>query len=178
MTVCPFCSSENIDGVDLCADCGQALSDNYLTPPTNAVERGLMQDRVSVLKPSAPLSVAPSTPVGQILTMMVERKIGCVIVAEGSKPVGIFSERDALRKLNAQAAALSQRPVSEFMTPNPQTLVAHAKIAYAVQRMDLGGYRHLPIVNDNGDLVGIISARDIINYLTGKMAEVPGGGGR
>lgn len=176
MTVCPFCSGENIDGVDLCAECGQPLSDSYLTPPTNAVERGLMQDRVSVLRPNTPRTVKPSTPVGDVLTLMVEQRIGCVVIAEGKKPLGIFSERDALRKLNARAAELGSRPVSEFMTPNPQTLVSHAKIAYAVQRMDLGGYRHLPIVDDQGDLLGIISARDIINYLTGKMTGQPARG--
>jgi CBS domain-containing protein len=90
-------------------------------------------------------------------------------VADGPKPLGIFSERDALRKLNVRSAELGSQPVSKFMTANPQTLVAHAKIAYAVQRMDLGGYRHLPIVDDEGKLLGIISARDIINYLTSKM---------
>ena len=55
------------------------------------------------------------------------------------------------------------------MTPNPQTLVADAKIAFAVHRMDLGGYRHLPIVDERGELVGIISARDILRHLTENM---------
>ena len=101
---------------------------------------------------------------------MVERKIGCVVVADGSTPVGIFSERDALRKLNTEAPELAGHPVSEFMTPNPQTLVATAKIAYAVQRMDMGGYRHLPIVGEQAELVGIISARDILRHLTDNLA--------
>jgi CBS domain-containing protein len=169
MIVCPYCSSENIEGVDLCDDCGQPLSDSHLAPPTNEVEQGLLQDRVGVLNPKSPLTVKPTTPVAQVLQLMVERKIGCVVVADGPKPLGIFSERDALRKLNVRASELGSHPVSEFMTANPQTLVTHAKIAYAVQRMDLGGYRHLPIVDDEGKLLGIISARDIINYLTGKM---------
>ena len=146
MIICPYCSSENIEGVDLCDDCGQPLSDSHLAPPSNEVEQGLLQDRVSVLAPKPPLTVKPDTPVAEVLKLMVEQKIGCVIVADGPKPLGIFSERDALRKLNVNAAAFGSRPVSEFMTPNPQTLVANAKIAYAVQRMDLGGYRHLPVV--------------------------------
>ena len=102
---------------------------------------------------------------------MVDRRIGCIVIEQAGKPVGIFSERDALRKLNVDAAELASHPVSEFMTAQPQTLVSNAKIAYAVQRMDLGGYRHLPIVKDDGELVGIISARDIINYLTDKMSR-------
>jgi CBS domain-containing protein len=171
MIVCPYCSSENFEGVDLCADCGQPLNDRHLPPPVTKVEKGLLHDRVSVLVPKSALTVKPQTPVKDVLKLMVEKKIGCVVVAEGKTPVGIFSERDALRKLNVKAKEFGSRPVSEFMTPNPQTLVASAKLAYAVHRMDLGGYRHLPIVADNGDLMGIISARDIINYLTAKMTD-------
>ena len=111
---------------------------------------------------ATPIAVGPATPVGDVLRLMVERKIGCVLVAEGPKPVGIFSERDALRKINDQAAEFAGRPVSDFMTPNPQTLMADAKIAFAVQRMDLGGFRHLPIVDCGGHLIGVISARDIL----------------
>jgi CBS domain-containing protein len=171
MIICPYCSSENIEGTDLCEECGEPLTDSHLTPPSNEVEQGLLKDRVSVLSPKKPLTVKPTTPVGDVLKLMVDRRIGCIVVEEGGKPVGIFSERDALRKLNVDAATLSDHPVSEFMTPQPQTLVANAKIAYAVQRMDLGGYRHLPIVKDDGELVGIISARDIIGYLTDKMTR-------
>src|SRR5262245_29957186 len=134
MITCPYCSSENIEGVDLCEDCGASLMDSHLAPPSNEVEQGLLKDRVSVLSPKTPLTVAPQTPVRDVLKMMVERRIGCVVVEEGGKPVGIFSERDALRKLHVNAAALGSRPVKEFMTPHPQTLLANAKIAYAVQR--------------------------------------------
>jgi CBS domain-containing protein len=59
--------------------------------------------------------------------------------------------------------------VEEFMTPNPQTLTPDAKIAFAIQRMDQGGYRHLPIVDAQGTPIGVISVRDILAYLTGTM---------
>jgi CBS domain-containing protein len=171
MILCPYCGSENIKGADECADCGQPLDDSHLTPPTSEVERSLLSDRIGLLVPKRPITVAPATPVGDVLRLLVERRIGCVVVVDGSRPVGIFSERDALRKINTQVAELAARPVSEFMTPNPQTLVADAKIAFAVQRMDLGGYRHLPIVSEQGELVGIISARDILRHLTDEMAR-------
>jgi CBS domain-containing protein len=110
-------------------------------------------------------------PVGDVLRLMVERKVGCVVVADGAKPLGIFSERDALRKISDRAAQLADKPVSEFMTSNPQTLMADAKIAFAVQRMDLGGFRHLPVVDRAGELIGVISARDILRYLTDIMTR-------
>ncbi|MGE0755981.1 MAG: CBS domain-containing protein [Pirellulaceae bacterium] len=170
MITCPYCSSENIEGVDHCDDCGTSLMDSHLTPPANDVERGLLRDRVAVLGPKAPITVPPHAPVGDALRLMVDHGIGCVVVADKGKAVGIFSERDALRKLNVRAGELATRPVREFMTSAPQTLLATAKIAYAVQRMDMGGYRHLPVLDDRGDLMGIISARDILGYLTSKMA--------
>ncbi len=159
MNECPFCGSENIKGSDECADCGQPLDDSHLAPPNTEVERSLLRDRISALVPKRPITVAATTRVGDVLRVLVENRIGCVVVAEGDRTVGIFSERDALQKLNTDAADLASRPVREFMTPNPQTLVADAKIAFAVQRMDTGGYRHLPIVGERGELVGIISAR-------------------
>jgi CBS domain-containing protein len=168
---CPYCGSPNIPGDDECAECGQPLDDTHLAPPQTAVERSLLRDRISELVPKEPISVAPATPVGEVVRLMVARRIGCVVVSDGEQPLGIFSERDALAKLGAHAAQLATRPVAEFMTPKPQTLVASAKIAFAVQRMDTGGYRHLPIVGKSGELVGIISARDILRHLTTKMVQ-------
>jgi CBS domain-containing protein len=170
MILCPYCESENIEGVDDCAECGQPLMDSHLAPPQNAAERSLLGDRISVLVPKSPITTTATTPVGDVLRMMVEHGIGCVVVVDGERPIGIFSERDALTKIGAEAADAAARPVSDFMTPNPQTLVASAKLAFAVQRMDLGGYRHLPIVGPQGELVGIISARDILRHLTDTMA--------
>jgi CBS domain-containing protein len=171
MLICQFCFDENIDGAEHCENCGQPLDDSHLRPPMTEAERSLLGDRVSRLGPKAAVTVAPTTPVGEVLRLMVERKIGCVVVARGVRPVGIFSERDALRKLGSSAAELASRPVSEFMTSSPETMMADAKIAFAVQRMDLGGFRHLPIVEKQGDLVGVISARDILQYLTDVMSR-------
>jgi CBS domain-containing protein len=169
MIPCPYCGSENIEGTDDCAECGQPLDDMHLAPPQSNLERSLLRDRISALAPKHAITAAASMPVGEVMRLMVERRIGCVVVVEFDQPVGIFSERDALRKIDPDAPDVTSRQVSEFMTPHPQMLVSDAKIAFAVQRMDMGGYRHLPIVGEQGDLVGIISARDILRHLTDNM---------
>ena len=169
--ICPACGGENIDGVVDCATCSQPLSDFTLAEPATAVERSLLVDRVAVLSPKAAVHTPPETPVRDVLAMLVERGIGCVVVSNAGKPVGVFSERDALVKLGANAATLGDRPVSEFMTSAPETLEVGAKLAFALQRMDVGGYRHLPIVDDAGTLTGVISVRDILRYLAGKLAN-------
>lgn len=170
MTNCPSCGFSNIDGVDDCDKCGQSLTYEYLAEPATAVERGLLKDSVRVLEPNSPVTVSPDTPVGAVLEKLVERSIGCVVVVDDKKLVGIFSERDALLKLNTEAATLRDQPIAEFMTPVPQSLASDSKIAFAVQRMDLGSYRHVPIVNHDAEVEGIISVRDILRYLTEQMS--------
>jgi CBS domain-containing protein len=55
------------------------------------------------------------------------------------------------------------------MTKEPQSLDLQAKVVFALQRMDLGGFRHIPIVDAEGHPTGIISVRDILRYLTDKL---------
>ena len=134
------------------------------------VEKALRKDLVSVLAQREHAVAKADTPVGEVLGQLVGHKVGCaVIVDENDVVVGIFSERDALIKLNTDFAKLKSQPVSEFMTADPQTLQSSAKIAFAVHQMDLGGYRHVPIVDEEGKLQGVISVRDILSYLTEKL---------
>ena len=169
----PYCGAVNIDGVDDCADCGQPLSDAYLADPSTTIEQSLLAAHVDVLSPKKPIAISARTPVRDVLRMLVDRGIGCLIVTDAGKPVGIFTERDALVKLSTDAVSLGARPVSEFMTTALETLEIGAKVACAVQRMDVGGYRHLQIGGDTGELTGIISVRDILHYLTEKLPAQP-----
>ncbi len=168
MLTCPHCSAENIEGADQCEECLQPLADSHLTSPATPVERSLLRAHIHSLLTGEklPIAVPPSRPVGEVLKLMVNRGIGCVLVVEGGKLLGIFSERDALLKINADAPKLAGRPVSEFMTPNPQTLKRNAKIAFAVHNMVVGSYRHIPVVDEDGHATSVISARDILKYLS------------
>lgn len=170
MIVCPYCDFENIEGSDECESCSHSLTDLHLSGPISAVEEGLLRHRVRHLLPRAPLTVGPTVKVRDVLRLLVDHSIGCVVVVdENEKPLGVFTERDALLKLNTRAVELGDRPISEFMTANPQTLAFTAKIAFAVQRMDQGGFRHVPIVDEEGRVSGVISVRDILRYFTEKM---------
>lgn len=166
MITCPFCGAENIEGADMCDECEHSLTDVGVRQPASAVERGLLRDRIEVLRPRAPYAVAPDATVGESLRMMIERRVGCLVVVDAGRLLGIFSERDALLRLNVDAARMADRPISEVMTVNPATLKTRDKIAYALHRMNVGGFRHLPILDDEEKLVGIISIRDILLYLT------------
>lgn len=177
MATCPFCGAENIEGADLCEQCHESIT--FLTKPRPAspTEYSLVKGRVETLvsgKP--PIVVEPTTRVADVLRLLVDRSVGCVVVVErGStgdagqeRVVGIFSERDALIRLNTEAAQLGDRPISEFMTAPAETLEADACIAFALHKMDLGGYRHMPVVTE-GRVTGVISIRDILRYITDSL---------
>jgi len=167
---CPYCDHEVIAGSDECDACGQPLTESHLPVPATAVERALLTDRVSLFQGRQPLTVSPKTTVRECLKLLVDNRVGCLLVEENGKSVGIFTERDALLKLGEKATECGGRPISEFMTSKVESLPPTAKIAFAVHRMDHGGYRHVPVVNNNGQTVGIFSVRDILKYLTTKLA--------
>jgi CBS domain-containing protein len=104
--------------------------------------------------------------------MISDQGTGCAFVAEPSgKLVGVFSERDALLRIGSKLTDVWSEPVSTYMSPNPQCLKSDAKIRFAVQRMDVGHFRHIPILDEEDKAVGVISVREILGYLTDKSAE-------
>jgi CBS domain-containing protein len=167
MITCPLCGYDRvIEGAEDCDKCGAPLFHLSKPRPASPVARSIHKDRIESLAPRRPVTVAADATVSTVLRLLVEKSVGCaVVVDDDGKPLGIFSERDALMRLNAAAAALGDKPISEFMTPNPETLAMDDKIAFAIHKMDLGGFRHIPITRD-GAVVGVISVRDILRYIT------------
>ncbi|MCA9216270.1 MAG: CBS domain-containing protein [Planctomycetales bacterium] len=164
---CPNCSSENIEGVDVCEQCGQPLSDSHLRGPKSALERALLKDSIGALPTKEPVIVREDSAVGDVITLIAERGTGCAFIANADgKLTGVFSERDALLRIGSKLAEVWDSKVSVYMTPNPQSLKADAKIAFAVHQMDVGHFRHIPIVDNNNYPVGVISVREILSYLT------------
>jgi CBS domain-containing protein len=126
--------------------------------------KNLKIDSVNRLHPTPPLQVRPDQPVADAVELMRRDRVGCVLVTSGSKLLGIFTERDMLRRVLAVGKPLTT-PVSECMTPDPMVVHPKEPISAAVRRMEVGGYRHLPVVDEAGGPVGILSVRRIVHYL-------------
>ncbi len=100
------------------------------------------------------------------IDLLIEYRIGAASVVENEKIRGIFGERDVLRKiLNKQVGDLTNIPVTHFMKIDPQTAKPDDMLDTAVLYMAKGGFRHLPIVNDEQQPIGMVSIRDVISYL-------------
>jgi CBS domain-containing protein len=95
---------------------------------------------------------------------MRQERVGCLLVCEAEQIVGIFTERDLMRRVLAANKPLTS-PISDYMTASPVAVHPKDSIHAAVRRMEEGGYRHLPVVNDAGRPVGILSAKRIVHYL-------------
>lgn len=169
---CPLCGCENLDGADSCERCKTSLvgtvQGNGRRP---SLEGKIARDALSVLKPAAPVTVSPDDAVGEVIALLARRNIGCALVVSEGALVGIFTERDALMKVGASLEKVGQEPVSHFMTPSPESLLLSDSIAFALNRMAVGDYRHVPIEKDHRP-VGISSVRDVLEYLTRQFPEV------
>lgn len=168
---CPDCGFENVSGVDDCQECGAALS--VFDSRGNEFEQSIESHSISLLCPREPICVGPETLVRDVIVQMTEANVGCVLVEQGGALLGVFSERDVLNKVVGEWARL-ERPVSEFMTAAPATVTKRDSIGFALQTMDLGGHRHLPIVNSSQIAVGLLSARDILRFLCVRYAQSRG----
>ena len=137
------------------------------------IKRSIMEDTLSVLKPTLSVRIAPDTPVKEVIQTMVDKKIGAVLIVEEGRLVGIFSERDVLKRVALRYGDVAGRPIREYMTRNPESLSINHTLAFTLNRMDVGGYRHIPVTDDQNHPTGIVAARDILRYLDQKCLGGP-----
>lgn len=99
-----------------------------------------------------------------VVVKMVERNIGSVVVVRDSKVVGIFTERDLLTKVVGKRKNPEDLTLVDIMTKNPKTASLNDTVADSMRRMSQGHFRHLPVVDENKNLIGIISQGDFVAY--------------
>jgi CBS domain-containing protein len=106
------------------------------------------------------VSLAPEATVREICETLSGQNIGAVAIVEASALVGIVSERDLIRRCFCKGKSDDTR-ARDVMTPAPRTLTGAASLADAMQTMIDGGFRHVPVVDQKGLPVGMVSMRDI-----------------
>jgi CBS domain-containing protein len=94
---------------------------------------------------------------------------GCVLITDDgtdrSKLTGIFTERDVLFRIVDRGRNPAALPIGEVMTADPETLSVHASVAYVLNKMSVGGFRHVPVTDDEHRPAGVISVRDVVTFL-------------
>src|SRR5262245_19653919 len=123
----------------------------------------LETETVDQCHPAKPLCMASAASVAEALRQMKEQNRGAVVVCDNQRVVGIFTERDALKLM--AAGSTFDMPLAQAMTPNPVVLHAGHTVGKAITLMAKGGYRRLPIVDDQGRPSGILRVQGILHYL-------------
>ena len=104
-------------------------------------------------------SVEPAETVGEAVAVMAQHRIGSVLVMQGDRLLGIFTERDTVRALS-QAHDAARHEIISWMTHDPKTVVPSTDTEDALRVMLDNGFRHLPVV-ESGKVVGMVSMRDL-----------------
>jgi CBS domain-containing protein len=126
--------------------------------------------QVLASKGSDVVTTGPRTTLTEAVRLLMEHGIGAVVVVDGDAPVGIFTERDLLRFMASKNPDIDTTHVEECMTRDLVTASPHDTVGDAMEMMREKRIRHLPIMSD-GDLVGIVSIRDVLEALRRATAE-------
>lgn len=117
------------------------------------------------------LSLPPTATVTEALAMMAENSMGTVVVSEdGARATGILSERDIARRLATSGAACLGAPISDLMTPNPITCGPNDDADDVLGKMTEGRFRHMPVVNADGTMAGLVSIGDVVKAKLAQLA--------
>jgi len=137
---------------------------------------GILGACIRDLEPRKAVCLPEDATIREAMSLMAERKIGAVLLEREGQAVGIFTERDVLRRV-VLGAVDPERPIREVMTRDPDTLGADDGIAFALDKMIGGGYRHVPVVDAAGRAVAVLSLREVVSFivelLPGRVLNLP-----
>ena len=100
----------------------------------------------------------------QVIEVIQQAQAGSVLILDGKRLIGIMTERDILMKVVARDVDYD-KPVDEYMTHSPRTLRPADTIGDAINLMNEAGLRNIPIVDENGEVIAVFRARDVIHHL-------------
>ena len=126
---------------------------------------------ITELKPPKPVTVERGTPIGETILLMQKFSFGSVLITDDGELCGIITERDILMKVAGLGIDLARQPVDDFMTEDPLALMLEDAITYVMNNMHVGGYRHVPVVDENRHPIGIISIKDVMGFILDQFPE-------
>ena len=136
-----------------------------------------LNDPVSNLELRKSICISGDTSIAACLQLMKDERIGCLLITENGSLRGIFTERDIIRRIVGKNLSHDDIDVEDYMTGDPDTLMADAPLAFALNYMVVGGYRHVPIVDENNKPQACLSIKDIVkhigDYYFNEIANLP-----
>jgi len=131
----------------------------------------LASARVGELAPRPHARVGVDDAMWKVVAEMTAKGRGAVLVEDSGALVGIFTERDLLNRIDYSDALWSHVVVRDVMTPHPMVIQPDDSLSEALRRLTQGHRRHLPVVDDHGHVLGLISIRDILTHIAERFPE-------
>lgn len=129
----------------------------------------VLEEPIAVLPSRKPLLYSPLHCVSEAIEAMQGEDRGAALISEDGTPqsplVGIFTDRDVLLRVVGRGRNPAVLPLREVMTPDPEVLPPTGTIAWVLNRMAISGYRHIPVVDDQGWPMRVVSVRDVVHFL-------------
>jgi CBS domain-containing protein len=138
---------------------------NYDSIDVDDFEIALLEEQVSAIETKPFVTVDVATPMAEIVAQMAEKGIGCVLVTDNDQLAGIFTQRDLLNKVAERYEQVKDTPVSELMSPDPVAIHEIESPAVAINLMSVGGFRHIPVLDVDDHLIGLVGPRRTTKYL-------------
>lgn len=134
---------------------------------SNEIER-FFEGTLAVLTPSKPLHLSIETTVEDVVNALIKNKTGVAVIGDPQKRnvAGLFTERDLIKKYMLKRAELASKKIKTLMTTNPVTLQPTTSVLYALDAMTQGKFRHLPIVDFDEKLTGILSVKNFLAFIS------------
>ena len=165
---CPSCGFNNIEGEDRCVQCLHSLMQRDIPHPqkSDKIQNIMMAPILDLITGKDLLVASPADTVEKVTKILRDEKKDCVLVYKKKKLVGILSNRDLLLRVAGKYKDLTKVKVESVMTPNPEFAKGEDPIAFVVNKMSLGGFRHVPVLRSDGTPFSIISIKDVFGYLS------------
>ena len=161
--LCPVCQHDNFEGEDACQNCGADLRTSDIPSQAIDFQGRLLGENLDDLDPIAPVILDAGAGADEAVARMHAEQADCVLVTEGNRLVGIFTDRDAVLKVAGQP--VDGVRLGDVMTRDPVVLRHDDSIAIAIHKMAVGGFRHIPIVDGGGLPTGVVSAKDVFAHI-------------
>jgi CBS domain-containing protein len=130
------------------------------------LESALLLETLNNVTTQPPLVVDAGATLAETIGRMREGSRGCALVIEAGRLVGIFTERDVLMRVVGRPIDFERTAIRDYMTCDPVTLPSDSSVAFALNRMLIEGFRHIPLVDQQGHPTGVVSMRLLIEYLS------------
>lgn len=151
------------------------MSDNVGGAPLSEAAAALLPYKtvreLLAAKPAGPIAVAPQDSVLSALRLLAEHNAGLLVVLDGTRLVGVLSERDYARKVVLQGRTSSDLPVRDIMTTSVVHVTPEQTVSQCMALMDKGQFRHLPVV-EGGRVLGVLSVQDLLKEIIAHHARL------